>query len=443
MNVRNVCVIGAGASGLAAARNVVAAGFEVDILENERELGGIWDSNLPVGRMYRSTHMISSKPFTQYPDYPMPDHYPDFPHHTQVLEYLRGYADHFNLREHISFGSRVERVVRADDGWSVHIRGEDRRYDVVVIASGHTWSPRLPELEGSFSGETMHSAFYRTPDVFFGKRALVVGGGNSGCDIAVEAVTTADTVFHSTRRAYHYIPKYVFGRPSDQVGDVMLKLGLPLRLRRAITSAVLRLTLGSYRDNRLPKPDHKLFETHPIVNTLLPYHIRHGRIIQKPDITRLDGRNVEFADGTSEEVDLIIYATGYNITFPFIDRSYLNWRNDRPELYLNVFHPEFDDLFAVGMIQPDSGLFKLLHWQATAIAEYLKALRDGRPAANWLKARKRDPEFNSRRAIAYRDSLRHRLEVEHWEYLKELQTVVGRLRGKSGRVSLAARFLGR
>lgn len=433
MDAQIVCVIGAGASGLAAARNLLAAGFNVDVLEKESDLGGIWNSDLPVGRMYKSTHMISSKPFTQYPDYPMPDHYPDFPHHTQVLEYLRGYADHFNLHAHISYETRVERVERAasDDGavgWTVSVRGEDRPYDALVIANGHTWSPKVPDIPGTFAGETMHSAFYRTPDVFFGKRVLVVGAGNSGCDIAVEAVTTADAIFHSTRRAYHYIPKYVFGRPSDQIGDILLKLGLPLRLRRPITAIVLRLTVGSYSENRLPEPDHKLYETHPIVNTLLPYHVRHGRIIQKPDIERLDGRRVVFADGTSEEVDVIVYATGYEIRFPFIDRSYLNWRNDRPELYLNVFHPEFDDLFTVGLIQPDSGIFKLLHWQTVAIAEYLKALREGRNGATWLKARKHDTEFRSRSAIAYRNSSRHRLEVEHWGYLKDLKRVVGRLR---------------
>lgn len=424
-----VCVIGAGSGGLTAAKNFTQAGFAVEVLEREADLGGNWNYDLPCSRVYRSTHMISSKSFTQYTDYPMPEKFPDYPHHSQVLKYLRYYTKRFKIEPLIRYGRSVERVEPgASGGWEVTTNvGPTRHYAALVIANGHNWSPRWPSYPGEFSGQTLHSAQYKTPDIFAGKRVLVVGGGNSGCDIAVEASHVAAATVHSTRRGYHYVPKYIFGRPSDALADRLANRRVPLWLRRLVMSLVVRVMAGSPQMAGLPAPDHRLFDTHPIVNSLFPYHVQHGDIRPKPDIVRLDGRAVHFHDGSAEEFDVIVYATGYNVVFPFIDNALLNWHDGRPRLYKHVFHPQRDDLFVIGMIQPDAGIFGLMDRQAQAAALFLSALREGLPAAKRLRACKGAGEVGIRQKIRYQESARHVLEVEHWGYAQELDRLIAQL----------------
>lgn len=424
-SIGSVAVVGAGSSGLAAARQFRAAGFAVRIFEREHDLGGNWNYATGAARVYRSTHTISSKPGTEYPDFPMPAEFPDYPHHSQILGYLRGYAEHFGLTPLIEFRTEVERLEPADDGdartrWRVTAGGRTTEFDVVVVANGHNWVPKQPGYPGRFTGVSLHSAEYRTPEPLTGRRVLVVGGGNSGCDIAVEAAQHASKAWHSTRRGYWYMPKYLFGRPADQVGDRMLALGVPLWLRRAIATLTHRLLVGPPARSRLPRPDHRLFETHPIVNSLLPYYVGHGSLVPKPDLERLDGQVVHFRDGSAEEVDVIVWATGYLARFPFIDERHLNWREGRPHLYLHVFHPVYDTLFVAGLIQPDSGQFGLVHWQMAAAAGYARAALGNDPRAEALRLRKADPDDDLGHGIRYRESTRHFFEVEHWTYRRRL-----------------------
>jgi hypothetical protein len=281
----------------------------------------------------------------------------------------------------------------------------------------------------------MHSADYRLPDVLRGRRVLVIGCGNSGADIAVDSAQYGEATFLSMRRGYHCIPKYVLGRPADQTGLLMKKLRLPLFLRRLLATTGIRLTQGSYRDIGLPEPDHALWETHPLVNSLLPYYVRHGTIAPKPDVAELEGPRVRFADGSREEIDLIVYATGYELTFPFIDQQHLNWKEGRPHLYLHVFHPERDDLFVVGMIQPDGGVFGLFHWQARAIAAFLAGLESGTSAARKFRRRKAKTATDRLRPIDYAISPRHLLELDWWKYDRRIRQVGKRLaRGLDGGV---------
>ncbi len=438
-----VCVVGAGSSGLAAAKNLREAGLEVEVLERQADLGGNWNYGSPAARVYRSTHMISSKAFTQYPDYPMPRAFPDYPHHGQVLEYLRGYVEHFRLRECIRFSTGVVRIEPRDPGrpphrqcgWTVTTSdGAARHYRAVVIANGHHRCPKWPRYQGTFSGDMLHSAQYHTPDIFRDRRVLVVGAGNSGCDIAVEAAQHAAKTYQSFRRGYYFIPKYLLGSPADQGGDLLHRLRLPLWLRRRLTLLLLRLSVGRPQDYGLPAPDHRLFETHPIVNSLLLYYIRHGDIEPKPAIERLEGNTVHFTDGSQAEVDVIVCATGYRLVFPFIDHALLNWHDGRPRLYRNVFHPHCDTLFVAGMIQPDSGIFSLVHWQTRAIALFLKSLQAGTNAAPLLQRLKQAAETQAEdlgAGIDYTHTERHLLEVEHWSYLKRMKQLVRQLEDAS------------
>lgn len=420
------CVVGAGAAGLAAARHLKAAGIPFEVIERERDVGGIWDASLPHSPVYRSTHLISSKPLTQFPDFPMPAEYPDYPGHAQVLAYLRAYARRHALYDAIRFGQEVRRAERnAGGGWRVTFAdGESRAYSALVVAAGIHWEPNLPEVPGTFEGEWMHSSRYKTPDVLRGKRVLVVGAGNSGCDIAVEAGQHAERTFLSLRRGYHFVPKYAFGLPIDQVGEVGLRLGLPLFVRRRLNQLVLRVVVGRPERFGLPRPDHRLLESHPIVNSHLLHAIGHGDVVPKPDLQELRGREVMFRDGSAEAVDLIVYATGYRVSYPFLSPADAGSPDGRPRFYLHVFHPECDDLFIIGMIMPDSGVWPLLDLQARAVAGYLRALHAGARALEEVRARKRAPWPDLGGGIRYLPSDRHRFEVEHSTYRRRLEKLI-------------------
>jgi cation diffusion facilitator CzcD-associated flavoprotein CzcO len=267
----------------------------------------------------------------------------------------------------------------------------------------------------------MHSRSYKRPEIFRGKRVLVVGAGNSGCDIAVDASEHASATFLSVRRGYHFIPKYAFGRPIDQVGEVGLGLHLPLSVRRALNELVLRAVVGKPEAYGLPRPDHRLLESHPIVNSRVLPAIRRGELRPKPDVVELRGHDVVFKDGTSEPIDLIVFATGYEVTFPFLEPRHLNSPDGRPDFYLHLFHPTHDDLFILGMIQPDSGVWPLMDLQARAVVSYIRA---GGGAA---RAIKQEPSPDLSGGIRYLKSERHRYEVEHSTYARRLREMIRRL----------------
>jgi thioredoxin reductase len=424
-------VVGAGPHGLSALKNLLELGLDADGFERDTDLGGNWNFHAENSRVYESTHLISTKPFTQFPDFPMPDAYPDYPSHWQVHRYFRSYAEHFGLFEHLHLNSEVVSVTPAPgERWDVSVldrsTGETttRQYAGVVIANGHNWWPKIPQYPGqdTFTGEIKHSADYKSADVVRGKRVLVVGAGNTGCDVAVESAQNAKETYHSTRRGYYYNPKYAFGRPSDQTADLLLALRLPLALRRVMFKSVLRLTVGDFEKFGLRKPDHEFFETHPIVNQQLVYYVGHGDIQPKPDIDRFDGSTVYFEDGTSAEIDVVVFCTGYLAYFPFLDDSYLNPEGDHPVLARQIFTPATPTLAVSGLIQPDSGQWTIAHWQGMLIAAYAAVRARNPERARTFFDRmiaERDVRFTG--GTTYKDSTRHYFEIAHQEYLRAIE----------------------
>ncbi|MGD9634935.1 MAG: hypothetical protein AB7U97_16770, partial [Pirellulales bacterium] len=229
---------------------------------------------------------------------------------------------------------------------------------------------------------------------------------------------------HSLRRGYALLPRFFRGRPVDEGGEWMLQWRMPLWLRRL---AIARVCRAAWEPLDPPATDHAFFETHPSINGRWPRDVARGAIVVKPDIRELAGREVVFVDGNRERVDLIVYATGFNISFPFLDVAELNWRQGRPKLYLNVFHPQRDDLFAIGLIQPDSGQFGLVDCQSGLVASYLTGLKRNRTQATRLRAAKRS-DATATHGIRYVDSPRHLLEVEHYSYRRMLEKWIRRLK---------------
>ena len=423
-------VIGAGPHGLSALKALLQFGIDADGFERADDVGGNWFYNGTTSRVYESTHLISTKPFTQYPDFPMPDDYPDYPSHWQVHAYFRRYAEHFGLYDHLSLATEVISVTENGGRWDVTVRelatGAERtaQYAGVVVANGHNWSAKIPTYPGqeTFTGEILHSAQYKGAEVLRGKRVLVVGAGNTGCDVAVESAQNAKSTLHSTRRGYYYNPKYAFGRPSDQTADLLLALRLPLALRRAMFKTVLRLTVGDFTKFGLPKPDHAFFETHPIVNQQLVYYVGHGDISPKPDVARFDGPTVHFNDGTSAEIDLVIFCTGYLAVFPFLNDDVLYRQGDHPVLARQIFTPNHDSLVVSGLIQPDSGQWTIAHWQGMLIAAYAAVRARNPERARTFFDRmiaERDVRFTG--GTTYKDSTRHYFEIAHQEYLRAIE----------------------
>ena len=363
------CIIGAGYAGNGVARAFIEAGIPYDQLERNAYIGGNWADGV-----YDSTQIISSRDSTQYGDFPMPPDYPDFPSREQVLAYLNAYVDRFGLRKRIEFETEVVRCKPLDRngmaGWRVELAsGEVREYAGVVVANGHHWDKRYPDYPGAFTGREIHSKDYKHPDDLEGERVLVVGAGNSGCDIAVEAAKELGGTDISMRRGYWFLPKTILGVPTAELD----RPAFPVWAQRLFLRVMLRIVYGRYERYGLPHPDHRLFDKHPTVNSQLLYALRHGRVRARPDIARLEGRTVHFVDGTSAEYDTIVWATGFHVSFPFLDRDLFEWQGGAPVRVAGMLPPGIANLYAYGVMQPRGGAGPLITASARLLAEMVRA----------------------------------------------------------------------
>lgn len=363
------CLIGAGPAGLAGAKNLKDFNIPFDAYESASEVGGLWNIKNENSSMYESAHLISSKRMTEFKDFPMKEEVADYPSHKELFNYFQAYAKAFQLEKHYSFNTAVTSIEKKGETWKVGLNnGDSHVYKGVIIANGTLSHPNIPKFKGNFSGEIIHSKEYKKNDVFADKRVLIVGAGNSGCDIAIDAIHRAKKVSISMRRGYHFVPKYVFGKPADTLGGLFQ---LPPSLKQKVDGKLLKLFTGDPQRVGFPKPDHKLYEAHPIVNSLIIYYAGHGDITVKKDIDSFDGKTVKFVDGSSEEYDLILLATGYKLNYPFIDKQHLNWEGACPQLYLNIFHPQYNNLFVLGMIEASGIGWEGRHEQAKLVASFI------------------------------------------------------------------------
>lgn len=386
-------VIGAGPMGLACARNLQKQGIAFTGFELHSDVGGLWDIDNPHSTMYETAHLISSKRMTEFAEFPMADDVASYPDHRQLKDYFRAFTDHFGLRQHYRFNTRVVSVTPEEAGWRVDTEQAGERhselFEGVMIANGTLHTPNRPALPGEFTGELLHSADYRHAEVFRGKRVLVVGCGNSGADIAVDAVHHAASVDMSLRRGYYFLPKFLKGRPIDTLGG---KLKLPRPLKQRVDAALIRLVMGKPSDYGLPDPDYRMYESHPVINSLVLHYLGHGDIKPRRGIQRVQGQTVFFSDGSQGEYDLVLMATGYLLDYPFIDPAHLNWpeQADAPQLYLNMLHPEYDTLFVMGMIEATGLGWEGRNQQARLASLFIRDLQEGAPAARALQEKKRN-----------------------------------------------------
>jgi cation diffusion facilitator CzcD-associated flavoprotein CzcO len=421
-----VCVIGAGSSGLVTVKALVDAGVEFDCFEESDRVGGLWVFRNANGKSaaYRSLSINTSRARMQYADFPMPEDYPDYPGHAQIAAYFDAYAAHFRLHPRIRFGERVERVAPAAGGGFDVTTNLSRkgRYAAVVVANGHHWDPALPDppFPGRFGGVSLHSSQYvdpTEPHDLTGKRVVVVGIGNSAVDIASElARGGASRVVLSARRGAWVLPKYAFGRPLDQLG--VTPGFLPLRLRQAIGHALYRIVVGNPASYGLPRPDHHIGNAHPTVSSELLPLLRAGRIQAKPAIRSLAEDSVEFVDGTREAADAIVYATGYKVTFPFFEPSFVAAPGNELPLYFRTFHPDIAGLYFIGLAQPLGAIMPIAEAQAKLVADHLTGHYVAPPPER-MRAAAEDERATVRRR--YVSSRRHTMQVDFDEFMAALR----------------------
>ncbi len=418
-----IAIIGAGCSGLTAIKALVEAGLtDVVCFEKNNRLGGNWVFTAGEGHssVMATTHLISSKKMSQFSDFPMPEDYPDYPSHRQVLAYFEAYARHFGLEKYIRYSTEVVQAVPAE-GHRWHLRlsdGSAATFDALLVANGHHSMPRHPEWRDTFEGRYYHAHDFKDVRAVEGQRVLVVGAGNSGCDCAVEASRVAQRVDLSLRTPQYIIPKFFMGRPTDTFAAAMYRLPRPLQ--DVLQRLSLRIQIGRYRDYGLPEPDFPPTRAHPTLNSELLDRIRHGKVHPRPAIERVAGRRIGFADGTSEEYDTVVAATGYRVHFPFFSRELICWEDATSiPLYLRVFYPEYPNLFFIGLVQPQGCIWPLSEVQACLVARILMGrvhLPDNWRQQAYVEAQRIEKSFLRRP--------RHALEVHFLPYLKTLQRAV-------------------
>jgi len=366
-------------------------------------------------------HIDTSRGNLGYSYHPIPEKYPDFLSHAEVLEWLESHADRFELRRHFRFRSKVDKVEPASGGaWQVTLSdGEVRRYRAVIVANGHLWDPRRASFSGTFDGEQIHSHEYRTAEAFTGKNVLVIGIGNSAVDIAVDVCKNASRTFLSTRRSAWIMPKYIMGIPVDRWGGMFAgRLRLPTPVSRTLVRWLAYLAVGDQTRFGVPRPQHAIWREHATLSQeLLPY-CGHGWIRMKPNVRELRGHHVLFDDGSEEQVDTIIHATGYRTSFPFLDPSLFQVTEDVPSLYRRMTPPGAPGLYFVGLVQPVGPTIPLVEVQSRWLAAHLAgALR--LPSVEQMERE----IANHRQAVRkrYVGAARYALEVDARSYGKQLR----------------------
>ena len=411
------CVIGAGAAGLAAVRVMANQGMDVDCIERTDRIGGLWHDT------YDCLHLISSRDVSGFPGFPMPAELPTYPSRDQMRDYINIFADRFGLRRYIRFGVEVTEVTpegpAGRKGWWVTTSdGRQDRYDGVLVANGHLWDPYMPPEAAGFAGRSLHSSQYRSIGDIAGNRVLVVGAGNSGCDLAVDAATARLTTAICIRRGQVFQPKAFFGRPRSELAWLVR---LPPKLQERVMRVLVNVITGppeAYRG--LPSPaTRNLSEQPPVLNTLLLHWIQHGRIEVVPAIDRVEGRTVNFTDGTSREFDTILWATGFRTRLPFLDPQLLRWSGEMPLRVAAMTAPVgLDRLYFIGLGAPRGPQLPVFSQQAHLAARLLRLSERGRSPMQALASQAPDARMDIVRSL--------------WaEQLRDTSRLVGRLERQS------------
>jgi len=424
---KRVAVIGAGACGLCAAKYLLEVGFGVTVFEIGSQIGGMWCYGNDNGRSsaYRTLHINTSRGVTRFSDLDFDPSTQDFPDHVDMHRYLIAYADRFGVTPHIRFNSRVTALQprfqphKEHPRWEAEVADGTREiFDAVIVASGHLTQPlHVPELQ-SFGGEYLHAHDYKAPEPFVGKRICLVGIGNSACDIASDVCVTSPRCVLVARSGVVILPKLMFGRAFTDITARIQRPWIPRRLRRRLIRFLVWLAHGDMAKLGFKRPTAL---THVTSNATVVADIAYRRIEVKQGIQSIEGKRVRFVDGTEEEFDVLIAATGYRIDLDFVPRQILHADDNRLDLYMRMVPPAWPGLYFMGFFNTDTALNMVFEHQARWVRELL--LDNARlPDADTM--RRSIAERTAWYAKQYKDSIRHSIEEEHVRYLADLKTTL-------------------
>lgn len=434
---RKTAVIGAGACGLCAAKYLKESGFDVTIFEIGTQIGGLWrfmnDNNR--SSAYRTLHINTSRGVTRFHDLDFDPDVQAFPDHADMHRYLVKYAEHFDIKRLIRFQARVVDL-RPDFApergesprWVIELEdGTVETFDAVVVASGHLTVPlHAPMFRDDFSGEYLHGHDYKAPEPFVGKRICVVGVGNSACDMATDVCSTARRCVLVARSGVLILPKLFCGVPFTDITRQIQRPWIPSWLRRKLTAFLAYLVHGSMTKLGFRPMDQR---AHVTSNGTIVTDIAYNRIAVKQGIERIDGKMIHFADGSAEEFDVLLAATGYLIDLPFISRDIVPLEDNRLDLYKRMVQPGWPGLYLMGFFNTDTALNMVYEHQA----RWVRDIELGR--AKLPSRREMEADIAAKRrwvAVHYKDSLRHTIEEEHVPYIGELKASLRRMRRRAG-----------
>jgi dimethylaniline monooxygenase (N-oxide forming) len=441
MTGKKVAIIGAGAAGVCTAKYMLGAGFDVTVFEAGSYVGGLWVYENDNGRSqaYRNLSIISSRRYTEFSDFPFDPQTPRFPRHWDMHRYLTSYAENFGVMSKIKFHTLITRVdpIKSlpGDGGRWRVTAEDgtaEDYDAVIVATGHLSEPSHSEtLRAQFTGEYLHSSEYREPSRFAGRRVCIVGAGNSGADIASDICTVAARTVISLRSGVVIQPKVIAGMPFTDISLHLLdRRWIPRWIRAKVVAALIYLAHGDQERLGIPRPK---MQSRPTLSESIIMDIEYNRVYPKPDIVGIDGRVITFGDGTCEEFDVVVGATGYRVYLPFIDPEIVPVIGNHVDLYKRIFVPDWPGIYFVGMLSPFSTLNRIFEEQGKVIIQAISG-NVVLPPASVMRS-----EIASRNAVRkrlYTDSPRNELQEPDFGYVDDLRALLKPAR--KGRFSFLA-----
>ncbi|MCO5229666.1 MAG: NAD(P)-binding domain-containing protein [Chitinophagales bacterium] len=422
MESKKICVIGAGIAGLIVCKYLKQNNILFDCFEKGNNIGGLW--NFENGKIYDSLHINTTKSATEWESFPMPESFPIFPSHQEMLDYIKSYALHYDILQHISFNTEVVNIKKQDDIFIVKLNNSiEIEYNYIIIATGHHDLAQIPkEIERDFSGIFLHSSKYRCADDFRGKSVLVIGIGNSAVDIACDLAKHTDIkVDISTRNSAYIYPHFVFGKP---LGDLSTNNPIPLPkfLKRWIGHIVLKLSTGNQQQLGIPKPSYKLLDHHSTVSSEIFPLLSKGRIHFRSGIQKIQNNIIEFTDNYSQNYDAVIASTGYKISIPFLsDELYNNKeieKTNQLKLYKRIVFPNENRIFFLGFIQPNYSLTRTIEEQVKWVVSLLKG---DFILPNTDEMNKEILKHDEYIANNFYSSLRHTIQVDYHAYSKSLK----------------------
>ncbi|XP_034369408.1 flavin-containing monooxygenase 5-like [Arvicanthis niloticus] len=443
MEVKQIAIIGAGVSGLGAIKSCLEEGLEPTCFEKSNDIGGLWryEDTPESGRasIYKSLTCNTSKEMTAFSDYPIPDHYPNFMHNSKIMEYLRMYASHFGLMKHIQFQTRVCKVRKRPEfsssgQWDVVVETDGKQktyiFDGVMVCSGHYTEKHLPleDFAGitKFRGRYLHSWEYKHPESFVGKRVVVIGIGNSGVDVACEVSRVAEQVFLSTRQG-----TWIWNRVWDNGNP--LDTALFTRYNRTIQRFYPMFLINRWTENKLNarfnhdnyglQAKHRFLSHQSIFSDDLPNSIITGKVLVKTNVKEFTSTTAIFEDGSEESVDVVVFATGYTFSFPFLDES-SEILDSEHTMFKFVFPPQLEKptLAFIGILQPVGATIPTSELQSRWVTRVFTGLQKLPSRSNMMvdinrRKQKMEKEFvKSPRSI-------HR--VQYIDYMDEIASEIG------------------